>query len=174
MRKLLLTTLLAILTLVTGAQESQLEKPLLTLACISDVHTERSLIDCANLSDIALRGSFTRTVNLIKKNEQIDPGDMPVETPNIVQPLMVYVYTDRVELHMKNYNKSGTINGITVNKELAPYISYRKVKMPTGVKGAQLKDKHIEYIDVYDLLGRKMSNTGTKGIYITKNKKNSE
>lgn len=44
MRKLLLTTLLAILTLVTGAQESQLEKPLLTLACISDVHTERSLI----------------------------------------------------------------------------------------------------------------------------------
>ena len=72
MRKLLLTTLLAILTLVTGAQESQLEKPLLTLACISDVHTERSLIDCANLSDIALRGSFTRTVTLIKKSEQID------------------------------------------------------------------------------------------------------
>ena len=96
---------------------------------------------------------------------------MPVETPNIVQALMVYVYTDRVELHMKNYNKSGTINGITVNKELAPYISYRKVKMPTGVKGAQLKDKHIEYMDVYDLLGRKMSKTGTKDIYITKNKK---
>ena len=36
MRKLLLTTLLAIVTLVTGAQENQQEKPLLTLACISD------------------------------------------------------------------------------------------------------------------------------------------
>lgn len=102
----------------------------------------------------------------------IDPGDMPVETPNIVQALMVYVYQDRVELHMKNYNKSGTINGITVNKNLAPYISYRTVKVPTGgVQGVQLKDKHIEYIDTYDLLGRKMSNAKSKGICISKNKK---
>ena len=31
----------------------------------------------------------------------IDPGDMPVETPNIVQALMVYVYADRVELQWK-------------------------------------------------------------------------
>jgi hypothetical protein len=102
----------------------------------------------------------------------IDPGDMPVETPNIVQALMVYVYQDRVELHMKNYNKSGTINGITVNKKLAPYISYRTVKVPTGgVQGVQLKDKHIEYIDAYDLAGRKVSNTKSKGIYISNNKK---
>lgn len=101
----------------------------------------------------------------------IDPGDMPVETPNIVQALMVYVYTDRVELHMKNYNKSGTINGITVNKQLAPYISYRKVKVPTGVQGIQLKDKHVEYMDTYDLLGRKVSSTSAKGIYIAKSKK---
>ena len=102
----------------------------------------------------------------------IDPGDMPVETPNIVQALMVYVYQDRVELHMKNYNKSGTINGITVNKKLAPYISYRTVKVPTGgVQGVQLKDKHIEYIDAYDLLGRKVGDIKSKGIYISKNKK---
>ena len=70
MKKTLLTTLLAVLTLAAGAQ-SETEKPLLTLACISDIHTERSLIDC-DLSSIAVRGSFTKTVNLIKQNEQID------------------------------------------------------------------------------------------------------
>ena len=96
----------------------------------------------------------------------IDPGDMPVETPNIVQALMVYVYADRVELHMKNYNRSGTINGITVNKKLAPYISYRKVDVPTSVEGFQLKDAHVETIDAYDLMGRKVHNLSQKGIYV--------
>ena len=45
----------------------------------------------------------------------------------IIQALMVYVYTDRVELKMKNYGQSGTINGVTVNQDLTPYISYRTV-----------------------------------------------
>ena len=48
------------------------EKPLLTLACISDIHTERSLVDCTNLEDISLRGSFTRTLAMIKRDEKID------------------------------------------------------------------------------------------------------
>ena len=91
---------------------------------------------------------------------------MPVETPNIVQALMVYVYADRVELHMKNYNRSGTINGITVNKKLAPYISYRKVDVPTSVEGFQLKDAHVETIDAYDLMGRKVHNLSQKRIYV--------
>ena len=102
----------------------------------------------------------------------IDPGDMPVETPNIVQALMVYVYPDRVELHMKNYNRSGTINGITVNKNLAPYISYRKVEIPepTAIQGTFLKDMHVETAEIYDLSGRKVSHA-TKGLYITKGQK---
>jgi hypothetical protein len=101
----------------------------------------------------------------------IDPGDMPVETPNIVQALMVYVYKDRVELHMKNYNKSGTINGITVNKQLAPYISYREVKVPTGVKGVQLKDAHVEKVEAFDLTGRKVNSMKQKGIYVVRSPK---
>lgn len=102
----------------------------------------------------------------------IDPGDMPTETPNIVQALMVYVYPDRVELHMKNYNRSGTINGITVNKILAPYISYRPVEIPepTAVQGTFLKDMHVETAELYDLVGRKV-NHATKGLYITKGQK---
>ena len=57
----------------------------------------------------------------------IDPGDMPLGTPNIIQAMMVYVYKDRVVMQMKNYNKWGTINGITVNQYLASYTSYREV-----------------------------------------------
>ena len=48
----------------------------------------------------------------------------------IIQALMVYVYADRVELKMKNYgDDSGDAyaNGITVKKDLTPYISYRTV-----------------------------------------------
>ena len=96
----------------------------------------------------------------------IDPGDMPVETPNIVQALMVYVYKDRVELHMKNYNKSGTINGIIVNKYLVPYISYRDVKDPaTSVNDIELKDYFLEPVHTYDLTGRSISEP-KKGINI--------
>ena len=55
---------------------------------------------------------------------------------------------------------------------MAPYISYRTMKVPTGgVQGVQLKDKHIEYIDAYNLGGWKVSNMSAKGIYISKNKK---
>lgn len=59
-------------------------------------------------------------------NNSID-GNVSVSNSKIVQALMVYVYSDRVELHMKNYGQSGTINGITVNKELTPHITYRTV-----------------------------------------------
>ncbi|MBE6299972.1 MAG: hypothetical protein E7083_06540, partial [Bacteroidales bacterium] len=45
----------------------------------------------------------------------------------IIQALMVYVYSDRVELKMKNYGESGTFNGITINQDLTPYVSYRTV-----------------------------------------------
>lgn len=102
----------------------------------------------------------------------IDPGDMPVETPNIVQALMIYVYKDRVELHMKNYNKYGTINGITVNHYLVPYISYRTVKEPepTAISQTELKDAYIEQYSTYDVAGRPVSNP-TNGLYIVNGKK---
>ncbi|MCR5315444.1 MAG: metallophosphoesterase [Bacteroidaceae bacterium] len=101
----------------------------------------------------------------------IDPGDMPVETPNIVQALMVYVYKDRVELHMKNYNKSGTINGITVNKYLVPFVSYREVKDPqTAINEVELKDCYIEPIGTHDLSGRSLPSP-QRGINIINGKK---
>ena len=102
----------------------------------------------------------------------IDPGDMPVETPNIVQALMVYVYKDRVELHMKNYNKYGTINGITVNRYLVPYISYREVQDPasTDINSVRLDDYYVETYNTVDLTGRKVAKP-TSGLYIVGGKK---
>ena len=95
---------------------------------------------------------------------------MPVETPNIVQALMVYVYADRVELHMKNYNKFGTINGITVNQYLTPYISYRKVEVPNDIKTVEVKDALIQTYNIYDMSGRPVSHP-SKGLYIVNGQK---
>lgn len=49
---------------------SEPETPLLTLACISDIHTERSLI--TDINNISLRKSFTQTLNRIRAEEKID------------------------------------------------------------------------------------------------------
>ncbi|MBR4962834.1 MAG: InlB B-repeat-containing protein, partial [Muribaculaceae bacterium] len=54
--------------------------------------------------------------------------DGQINPRRIIQALMVYVYSDRVELKMKNYGEGDvTSNGITVKQDLAPYISYRTV-----------------------------------------------
>ncbi len=104
----------------------------------------------------------------------IDPGDMPVECPNIVQALMVYVYKDRVELHMKNYNTYGTINGITVNHHLVPYISYRTVDVDPAalsIRPNGLQDYYTESAEVYDLTGRSLDHTPSRGLYVVGGKK---
>lgn len=89
----------------------------------------------------------------------IDPGDMPIETPNIVQAMIVYVFKDRVVLQMKNYNRYGTINGITVNQYLQSYTAYRTVTVPevtvaisnTGETGDSihaLKGSTLDQLDI--------------------------
>ena len=65
-------------------------------------------------------GSMRYYANTIEGTDQLS-------NRQIVQALMVYVYADRVELKMKNYANSGEINGVTVNQDLKPYVSYRRV-----------------------------------------------
>lgn len=60
-------------------------------------------------------------------SNSIETGGSTVNDSRIIQAMIVSVYPDRVELKMKNYGESGTINGITVNKDLEPYVSYRTV-----------------------------------------------
>lgn len=127
-------------------------------------------IPTINLADNSFFSAFMGSMRYYYNT--IDPGDMPVETPNIVQALLVYVYKDRVELHMKNYNKYGTINGITVNRYLVPYISYREVADPeaANINTVELKDYYLESQGTYDLLGRS-STLDTKGIKIMNGEK---
>jgi 3',5'-cyclic AMP phosphodiesterase CpdA len=68
-RNLTLTLLLGLCTL--SPLQAQ-EEPLLTIACLSDCHAERSLIDQSDISKIKLRGSFEQTLKRIKKEENID------------------------------------------------------------------------------------------------------
>ena len=54
-------------------------------------------------------------------------GSVGPNNSKIVQAMIVYVYEDRVELTMKNYGESGKFGSITINKDLEPYVAYRKV-----------------------------------------------
>ncbi len=95
MRKLLqrvLALILAMGILASGmppeavyAQDGE-EEPVLTIACLSDLHNQMSLIDCA-LDDVRLRGSVTRTLEAIKNEEEIDMmilcGDYTSDSSNI-------------------------------------------------------------------------------------------
>ncbi|MBQ0089682.1 MAG: metallophosphoesterase [Prevotellaceae bacterium] len=88
-------------------------------------------------------------------------GDyLPVADPEVAQALFMYVYSDRVEFKMKNYNRSGIISGIKISKELAPFYSYRKVEPITGV-GSVLKDDVLKNNTIrYNLWGQYSKGSG--------------
>ena len=105
----------------------------------------------------------------------IDPGTLETGTPNVIQGLMIYVYTDRVVLQMKNYNKTGFLNdnnsGITVNETLGTYTSYRKIDVPTNIREVKLEDALYEENNaVYNLAGQRLT-APQKGINIINGKK---
>ena len=103
----------------------------------------------------------------------IDPGTLETGTPNVIQGLMIYVYTDRVVLQMKNYNKTGFMeaSGITVNETLGTYTSYRKIDVPSGMKEVTLRDALYEEDNaIYNLSGVRVSKP-THGVYIRNGKK---
>ena len=90
----------------------------------------------------------------------IDAGD-PTDMPTVVQALMVYVYSDKVVLSMKNYNQTGMLQGITINKELATYTSYRPVTLDSNLTNIlddtgmnEVESLKIQQPKVYDLSGR--------------------
>ena len=102
----------------------------------------------------------------------IDEGD-PTDMPTVVQALMVYVYPDRVVLSMKNYNQTGMLQGITINKDLATYTSYRPVTLYSDsdniITGMNKVDCfEVKQPKVYDLGGRLCQPTEKlhPGVYI--------
>lgn len=63
-----------------------------------------------------------------------------IHEPRIAQALMIYVYADRIEFHMKNYGETGTIQSdrqgkapVTIQKYPTPYTIFRETHLITGV-----------------------------------------
>ncbi len=55
----------------TDGDKPEEQKPLLTIACLSDLHNELSLIS-GNVEDVRLRGTFVNTIQRIHDEEDID------------------------------------------------------------------------------------------------------
>ncbi len=55
----------------TDGDKTEEQKPLLTIACLSDIHNELSLIS-GNVEDVRLRGTFVNTIGRIHDEEDID------------------------------------------------------------------------------------------------------
>ncbi len=55
----------------TDGDKTKEQKPLLTIACLSDIHNELSLIS-GNVEDVRLRGTFVNTIGRIHDEEDID------------------------------------------------------------------------------------------------------
>ncbi len=55
----------------TDGDNAEEQKPLLTIACLSDIHNELSLIS-GNVEDVRLRGTFVNTIGRIHDEEDID------------------------------------------------------------------------------------------------------
>lgn len=60
-------------------------------------------------------------------NNSID-SSVGASNSRIVQAMMIYAYQDSIVLKIKNYGEHGTINGITINKNILPYTITRPIK----------------------------------------------
>ena len=48
------------------------EKPIMTFACLSDIHSQQSMISASRVQDVRLRTSFINTLKSIHQSERID------------------------------------------------------------------------------------------------------
>lgn len=100
-------------------------------------------------------------------------GDVSVTGPRVVQAMMVYVYSDRLVLQMKNYGETGSVNGVHIAPELEPYTIFRSIEKDPNVNtGADIIESEKSAVDdaTYDLQGRKVTES-PQGIYIRNGKK---
>ena len=87
--------------------------------------------------------------------------------------MMIYVYSDRIVLQIKNYGESGNISGIQIDKDPEPYTVFRKVaKDDSGTDGINsiTADRPKGHDAIYDVLGRRVYNP-QKGLYIVNGEK---
>lgn len=96
-------------------------------------------------------------------NPNGDYEDSSSKEPVIVQGLVIKLFSDRIEFRMKNYGQSGiTRNGITIEKEPAPYTVFRQVKLvsptPTSIAAPETDAPLFQTNGrIYDLSGKEVS-----------------
>ncbi|MDE7375852.1 MAG: metallophosphoesterase [Muribaculaceae bacterium] len=100
-------------------------------------------------------------------------GAVSVSNSRVVQALMIYVYSDRIVLQMKNYGETGTLNGIDIADQPKAYTVFRPVKKddsaPSGISSPDT-DREQGPEAIYDLHGRRVRKTNN-GIYIVNGEK---
>lgn len=100
-------------------------------------------------------------------------GDVSVSNSRIVQAMMIYVYSDRVVLQIKNYGESGDIKGIQIDKDPEPYTVFRRVSKDdseaNGISNVAA-DRSERPDAIYDVLGRRVISP-RKGMYIVNGEK---
>lgn len=75
--------------------------------------------------------------------------------PRVIQALMIYVYSNRIEFHMKNYGESTSISEVEIAKDLVPYTVFRTVtqlETPTLIK-VNNAERESDYKVTYNLYG---------------------
>lgn len=95
-----------------------------------DKVTERPSIDLTTGKEAflsAFMGSLRFHTDSFNPNG--DYEDSFDKEPKVIQGLIIKLYKDRIEFRMKNYGYYGTQNGITIEKELAPYTIFRNVNL---------------------------------------------
>lgn len=101
-------------------------------------------------------------------------GDVSVSNSRVVQAMMIYIYSDRIVLQIKNYGQTGNLNGINLEKSPEPYTVFRTVKKDdggtVGVTDITADEVHEGPDTIYDLLGRRVSKPD-KGVYIVNGEK---
>lgn len=70
MKKSLL--LLALLIMTLGNAMAQTGDPIFTFGCLSDIHSQESMISASDVSNVKLRTAFTTSLQKIKEKENVD------------------------------------------------------------------------------------------------------
>lgn len=75
--------------------------------------------------------------------------------PRVIQAMMIYIYSNRIEFHMKNYGESTTISEVEIAENLTPYTVFRKVTQldtPTLIKVSNA-EREVGHRIIYNMYG---------------------
>ena len=63
---------LTVLTMTLCSAVAQTGDPIFTFGCLSDIHSQESMISASDVSNVKLRTAFTTSLQKIKEKENVD------------------------------------------------------------------------------------------------------